>query len=32
MLFGLRQPGQPELSTWRELLIEIQETQQACAV
>ena len=32
MLFGLRQPGQPELPAWRELLLEIQETQQACAV
>jgi putative hemin transport protein len=31
MLFGLRKPGQPELSAWRELLDEIQETQQACA-
>lgn len=31
MLFGLRKPGQPELSAWRDLLDEIQETQQACA-
>ena len=31
MLFGLRKPGQQELSAWRELLDEIQETQQACA-
>ena len=31
MLFGLRKPGQPELSVWRGLLDEIQETQQACA-
>jgi len=31
MLFGLRKPGHPELSVWRALLDEIQETQQACA-
>jgi putative hemin transport protein len=31
MLFGLRKPGQQELSAWRDLLDEIQETQQACA-
>ncbi|MEI8400605.1 MAG: ChuX/HutX family heme-like substrate-binding protein [Alcaligenaceae bacterium] len=31
MLFGLRKPGQPELTAWRSLLDEIQETQQACA-
>jgi len=31
MLFGLRKPGQPELSAWRDLLDEIQQTQQACA-
>jgi putative hemin transport protein len=31
MLFGLRKPGQSELSAWRDLLDEIQQTQQACA-
>jgi putative hemin transport protein len=31
MLFGLRKPGQQELTAWRGLLDEIQETQQACA-
>jgi putative hemin transport protein len=31
MLFGLRKPGHQELSGWRALLDEIQETQQACA-
>ena len=31
MLFGLRKPGQQELSVWRELLAEIQDTQHVCA-
>jgi putative hemin transport protein len=31
MLFGSRKPGQPELSSWRGLLDDIQETQHACA-
>lgn len=31
MVFGLRKPGQPELTAWRGLLDDIQETQQACA-
>lgn len=31
MLFGLRKPGQRELSAWRELLDDIQDTQHACA-
>jgi putative hemin transport protein len=31
MLFGLRKPGQQELSVWRELLAEIQDTQDICA-
>ena len=31
MLFGLRKPGQQELTAWRGLLDEIQETQQAYA-
>jgi len=32
MLFGVRKPGQQELSVWRSLIDDIQESQHTCAV